>query len=85
MKTHLEYSVGSPSSTRDKTNSNLQYINRCNPHLISRFCGIKLDLKLTSNIQESQFLGVVIGFMFWVVLLLKRKRRSRKKWDRYKI
>ena len=37
----------SPTSTRDKANS--QYIIGCNPHLTNRFCGVELDLKLTSN------------------------------------
>jgi len=36
-------------STRDKTNS--QYINGSNLHLTSRFCGVELDLKLTSDIK----------------------------------
>ena len=29
--------VGSPTSTKDKANS--QYISGCNPHLTNRFCG----------------------------------------------
>jgi len=39
--------VGSPTSTRDKTNS--QYISGCNPHLTSRFCGVELGLNFTFN------------------------------------
>jgi len=39
--------IGSPTSTRDKANS--QYIIRCNPHLTSPFCGVELGLKLISN------------------------------------
>ena len=44
--------VGSPTSIRDKVNS--QYISGCNPHLTSRFCEVELGLKPTSNmISES--------------------------------
>jgi len=39
--------VGSPTSTRDKTNS--QYISESNPHLTSQFCRVELGLKLISN------------------------------------
>jgi len=38
--------VGSPISTKDK--ANLEYINGCKPHLISRLCGVELSLKTTS-------------------------------------
>jgi len=38
-------SIGSPTSIRDKVNS--QYISGCNPHLTSRFCGVELGLKPT--------------------------------------
>jgi len=41
------------TSTRDKVNS--QYINGCNPHLTSRFCGVELGLKPTSNMVLESF------------------------------
>jgi len=45
--------VGSPTSTRDKVNS--QYISKCNPYLTSWFGVVELGLKLTSNMVSKPF------------------------------
>jgi len=48
----IPLSVGSPTSTRDKANS--QYISGSNAHLTSRFCGFELGLNALLTWYQSQ-------------------------------
>jgi len=54
LPTHPQtYILSSYVRSRTSDKVNLQYISKYNPHLISRFCGVELNLKSTSNMVLS--------------------------------
>ena len=51
--------VGDPTSTKDEAFQ--QFINRCTPHLTSRFCKVELGLKSTFEMVSESILVRLLG------------------------